>query len=71
MREMRRLRLVAIAAAVVITVIFAALVLLVTRAALFLLPLILGGWYIWYMPWWRRKVRQRARRLHPWELRPE
>ena len=71
MREMRKFRLVAIAAAVVIALIFVVLALVVSRSVLILLPLVLGGWYIWYMPWWRRKVRQRARRLPTWELRPE
>jgi Flp pilus assembly protein TadB len=71
MREMRRFRLVAIAAAVVIALVFSVLAIAVSRSVLILLPLVLGGWFIWYMPWWRRKVRQRARTLRSWELRPE
>jgi hypothetical protein len=71
MREMRKLRLAAIAAAVGITLVFGVLALAVSRSVLFLLPLVLGGWYIWYMPWWRRRVRRRARSMPTWELRPE
>ncbi len=71
MREMRKFRLVAIGAALVIGLVFAVLAFAVSRSYLVLLPLVLGGWYIWYMPWWRRRVRRRARSLPSWELRPE
>jgi hypothetical protein len=71
MRDMRRFRLVAIAVALVIALVFAVLIFAVSHSFLLLVPLVLGGWYIWYMPWWRRKVRQRARSLPTWELRAE
>jgi len=70
-REMRRFRLTAIAAAVVLGLAFALLAFLVSRSFLLLLPLVLSGWYLWYMPRWRQRVRRRARSLPTWELHPE
>jgi hypothetical protein len=69
--EMRRFRLSAIAAAVVLGVGFALLAIFVSESLFLMLPVVLGGWYIWYMPLWRRKVRRRARNLPKWQLRPE
>lgn len=71
MREMRRFRLAAIGVALVLGVTFALLAFLVAQSLLLLLPVLLAGWYIWYMPWWRRKVRRRARSLPKWQLHPE
>jgi hypothetical protein len=71
MRDMRRMR---------ITVIFTALAFMIPVVALLpfagvrilaLLPLIMGFWFIFYMPRWRRRVRQQARSLQKWKLRPE
>ncbi len=71
LREMRRFRLNAIAAAFVLGVGFTILALTVSQSLFLLLPAVLGGWYIWYMPFWRRKVRRRARSLPTWQLTPE
>ncbi len=71
MREMRRFRLTAIAAAVVIGVSFALLTFLVAQRLFLLLPVVLAGWYIFYMPQWRRHVRRRARNLPVWQLKSE
>jgi len=71
LREMRRFRLSAIAAAVVFSVVFAILAITVSQSLFILLPVVLGIWYIWYMPFWRRKVRRRARTLPTWNLTPE
>ena len=71
MREMRRFRLNAIAAAVILTVVFSILALTVSQSLFLLLPVLLAFWYIWYMPLWRRKVRRRARSLPTWHLTPE
>jgi hypothetical protein len=71
LRDMRRFRLTAIAAAVLIGVGFTVLALVVSHSLFLLLPVVLGGWYTLYMPWWRRKVRRRARSLPKWQLRPE
>jgi hypothetical protein len=36
-----------------------------------MLPVVLAGWYLFYMPLWRAKVRRRARSLPTWQLHPE
>jgi Flp pilus assembly protein TadB len=71
LREMRRFRLSAIGAALVLGVGFTILALLVSQSLFLLLPVVLGAWYVWYMPLWRRKVRRRARSLPTWQLTPE
>jgi hypothetical protein len=32
---------------------------------------VLAGWFLGYMPWWRRKLRRQARSLPKWKLHPE
>lgn len=71
MREMRRYRVVAVGAALVLGVTFALLTFLVAQRLLLLFPVVMAGWYLLYMPRWRRRVRQRARSLPSWQLRPE
>ncbi len=71
LREMRRFRLSAIAAALVLGVGFTIVALIVSQSFFLLLPVVLTAWYIWYMPLWRRKVRRRARSLPKWQLTPE
>lgn len=71
MREMRRYRLIVIAIALAIAAIFGLLALLVSAGAILVLPVVLAGWFIVFMPWWRRKVRARARSLPSWTLTPE
>lgn len=71
MQEMRRFRLTAILAALVIGVTFVLLTVFVAQKFMLLLPVVLAGWYLIYMPRWRRRVRQRARNLPTWQLRRE
>jgi hypothetical protein len=71
MREMRRYRIVAIGAALVIGITFALLAFLVSQRLLLLFPIVMAGWFLLYMPRWRRRVRQRARSLPAWQLKPE
>lgn len=71
MREMRRYRLVAIGAALVLGATFALLAFLVSQRLLLLMPIVMAGWYLLYMPRWRRRVRRRARSLPAWQLDPE
>jgi Flp pilus assembly protein TadB len=71
LREMRRFRVSSIGYAVAISVIFVVLALTVGQSLFLLLPVILSGWYIFYMPLWRRKVRRRARSLPTWKLHAE
>jgi len=71
LREMRRLRLSVIGVAFGLALVFALLALLVSQSLFLLLPVVLAGWFIWYMPWWRRKLRRRVRNLPSWQLHPE
>ena len=71
LKDMRRLRLSVIGIALGLTLIFGLLALFVSQSLLLLLPVVLAGWFIWYMPFWRRKVRRRARSAPKWNLRPE
>lgn len=71
MREMRRFRLTAILAALVLGVTFALLAFLVAQKLMLLLPVVIAAWYLIYMPRWRRRVRRRARSLPTWSLRPD
>ena len=71
MREMRRYRLSVIGVAVAITAVFALLGVLAGAQFFILAPVVLGFWFLWYMPLWRRKVRRRARNLPKWQLHPE
>jgi hypothetical protein len=71
LRDMRRLRLVPIAVALVTTLVFGLLAIFVAESLFLLVPLVLGLWFLWYMPWWRRRIRRRARSSPKWKLRPE
>jgi hypothetical protein len=71
MREMRRYRLVVIGIALGLAVVFGLLALFVARNLILLLPVVLTFWFIWFMPWWRRRIRRRVRSLPSWQLRPE
>lgn len=71
LREMRRFRVSAVGAAVVVAAAFTVLALAVSQSLFLLLPVVLGAWYMWYMPMWRRKVRRRARSLPTWRLTPD
>jgi hypothetical protein len=71
LRDMRRLRLVPIAIAVATAIVFALLAIFVAETLFLLLPVVLGAWFLAYMPWWRRRIRRRARSAPKWKLRPE
>jgi hypothetical protein len=71
MREMRRLRLTVMGMALAIVVPIAALALIGGLRILILLPVVLCFWFIFYMPRWRRRVREKSRSLTKWNLRPE
>jgi hypothetical protein len=70
-RDMRRMRIVPIGVAAGTTLVFGLLALFVAESLFLLLPLVLGMWFLWYMPWWRRKIRRRARSGPKWNLHPE
>jgi hypothetical protein len=71
MREMRRYRLVVIAIALGLGLGFGLLAFLVAQRLILLLPIVLAFWLVWFMPWWRRRIRRRARNLPSWQLTPE
>jgi hypothetical protein len=71
MREMRNYRLVVIGVALGLAFVFGMLALFVAESLFLLLPLLLMVWFIWFMPWWRRRIRRRARNLPSWRLTPE
>jgi hypothetical protein len=71
MRDIRRMRLSVIGVAVLFALVFGLLGLLVSPGLFLLLPVVLPMWFIWYMPWWRRKLRTRVRVLPKWKLHPE
>ena len=71
MRDMRRLRLVPIGVALGTALAFGLLAIFVAQSLALLLPVILAMWFILYMPWWRRKIRRRARSSPKWQLKPE
>ena len=71
MREMRQFRIQAMVMALCIGATFAILAITISFAFFLLLPIFMCGWYLYYMPRWRRRVRQRARSLPEWTLHPE
>jgi hypothetical protein len=71
MRGMRRLRLKVMAMALCLVLPIGVLAPFLGIRILALLPLVMGFWFIFYMPRWRRRVREQARSLRKWKLRPE
>jgi hypothetical protein len=71
MRTMRNYRLVVLGVVAMLAVVFGALALLVAENLILLLPVVLTAWFIVFMPWWRRRIRRRARSLPSWQLTPE
>jgi hypothetical protein len=71
MREMRTYRVVVIGIALGFGIVFGLLAFLVAQRLLLLLPIVLAVWFIWFMPWWRRRLRRRSRSLPTWKLEPE
>jgi hypothetical protein len=71
LNDMKRLRFQVIGTAGVLALVMLGLSIFVSASLLFMLPVVFGGWYLIYMPRWRREVRARARSLPNWTLRPE
>jgi Flp pilus assembly protein TadB len=71
MRDQRRMRLTVMGVALAIVVPIAALVPFLGIPILFVIPIVMGFWFMFYMPRWRRRVREQARSLRKWKLRPE
>lgn len=71
MHDMRRLRFTVIGTAMALIIPIAVLTPFAGLRILLLLPVLMGFWFMFYMPRWRRQVRQRARSLRKWKLHPE
>jgi uncharacterized membrane protein YccC len=68
---MRRMRFTVIGTALAMIIPIAALTPVAGVRILLLLPILMGFWFMFYMPRWRRRVRQQARSLQRWSLHPE
>jgi hypothetical protein len=71
MRDMRRMRINVLATALGIVIPIVALSVVLGFRILMLLPVVMSFWFLFYMPRWRRRVRQQARSLQRWQLHPE
>jgi hypothetical protein len=68
MRDMRRMRLVAMGVALAITVAGIVLSVLVGSQFIIVALMVVAFWFIWYMPYWRRQVRRKVRQLPAWTV---
>ena len=71
MRDMRKLRINVMLTMLGLVVPVIALSLVLGIRLLILLPVLMSFWYLFYMPRWRRQVREQARNLTRWKLHPE
>jgi hypothetical protein len=71
MRDMRRMRISAIVTALAVVVPIVALAPVAGIRIMLLLPVVMSFWFLFYMPRWRRRVREQARSLRRWKLHPE
>jgi hypothetical protein len=71
MRDMRKLRINVMLTMLGLVVPVVALSLVLGIRLLILLPVLMSFWYLFYMPRWRRQVREQARNLTRWKLHPE
>ena len=71
MRDMRRMRINVIATALGTIIPVVVLSTVAGIRVLLFLPIVMSFWFLFYMPRWRRRVRQRSRNLSSWQLHPE
>ena len=71
MRDMRRMRITVLATALGLIIPILILTAVAGIRILALLPVVMGFWFLFYMPRWRRRVRRQARNLQRWQLHPE
>ena len=71
MRDMRRTRINVLATALGLILPILILTAIAGIRILALLPVVMGFWFLFYMPRWRRRVRLQARNLQRWQLHPE
>ena len=71
MDEMKRFRFEAIRSALILGAVIVTVSILLSKTFFFLVPIVFSGWYLFYMPRWRRRVRAVARSTPNWNLHPE
>jgi hypothetical protein len=71
LRRVRRVRLEAVALAVVLAGILVPLIVFVNVSFIFSVPAVAAVWLFLYLPFWRRRTRRAAREAPRWELYPE
>jgi hypothetical protein len=71
MHEMRRYRLEVLVASLVVGLSFAVVLIYFGKRYFPMAILVMSLWFFFYMPRWRKRVRQRARNLPRWQLRPD
>lgn len=71
LKEMRRARLQVVAVALLVVAVFLPLAAFVSQGLFLFIPVLLGAWFVWFMPFWRRRLRRRARDLPTWTLKAE
>ncbi|MBA3764253.1 MAG: hypothetical protein H0X05_01940 [Actinobacteria bacterium] len=71
MKEMRDERVKVIVGALVVAGGFAAIAVTQGPAAWALAPVVVGAWLLVFMPRWRRRLREKARSIPTWQLRPD
>jgi hypothetical protein len=71
LRRMRRVRLEAFVLAGLVAAVVVPLIVFVNPRLILLVPGIAAIWLFLYLPIWRRRTRQAARRSPSWELQPE
>jgi hypothetical protein len=71
LRRMRRFRVELLGLVAIGLAVFVPLVLLVNSALILVAGMISLFFFIWYMPFWRRRVRRAATDAPTWELHPE
>ena len=71
MRDMRRMRITVLTTALGIVIPIVVLSAVAGIRILILLPVVMSFWFLFYMPRWRRRVREQARSLRKWQLHPE
>lgn len=71
LRDQRRARFVPIGVALLILAVFGILAVFVAESLFLLAPVIVAGWLLLFMPFWRARLRRRTRALPRWQLTPE
>ena len=71
MYRMRQYRLQVMGTAIAVAIGFVALAMVMGARVWLMAPVVITFWLLVFMPRWRRKVREAARSLPTWKLRPE